>query len=243
MLALWWFVTGEKAMKASKLGLLVPAFVTLALGACATATVIPVGNARAPIDPSQVRVDVQPPPRYEVLGILDGNAGIEGTGQGAVNDVITKLKQEAAKLGANGVLIGKTGQQYSGSFGGANYLGWGAFIGSSSATYSKTVSARAIYVGPDAPARGVTQPQTAASNGPVVSSGWPLPMPQFDTYGSCHDAGGDVTACQASEHAAQSWVATHATSVQVAGYCTSVAQSVQSYAMLESCVQQREGTH
>lgn len=212
------------------------------LGACATATVIPVGNARAPIDPSQVRIYVRPPPRYEVLGILDGNAGIEGTGQSAVNDVIKKLKEQAAKLGANGVLIGKTGQQYAGSWGGANYLGWGAFIGSSSATYTKTVDARAIYVGSDAPAQSVTSSQVASGMAPVVTSGWPLPMPQFDTYGSCNSAGGDVQACETAEQAAQSWLSMHSTTVQIAGYCTGVAQSAQSYAMLKSCVEQRDAT-
>lgn len=228
-----------------KRGLLLAALcaVIALLGGCATATVIPVGNARTAIDPSQVRVYVQPPPRYEVLGILDGNAGIEGTGQGAVNDVIRKLKEQAARLGANGVLIGKTGQQYAGSWGGASYLGWGTLLGSSSATYTKTVDARAIYVGADAPAQDGTQASIGSVTGPAVAPGWPLPMPQFDTYGSCKSVGGDMGACEASEHAAESWLSTHGTVVQVAGYCTSVAQSTQSYAMLKSCVQQRESAH
>jgi len=68
----------------------------LALGACATATVVPVGNTRAPIDPSQVRLYAQPPAHYEVLGILQGNSGMEGTGQSGVNDTINKLKEQAA---------------------------------------------------------------------------------------------------------------------------------------------------
>ena len=106
----------------------------LVLGACATATVVPVGNARAPIDPSQVRIYAQPPAHYEVLGILNGNSNMEGTGQSGVSDVIKKLKEQAAQLGANGLLMGKMGQQYTGSFGGTSYLGWGNFLGSSTAS-------------------------------------------------------------------------------------------------------------
>src|SRR5690348_1597310 len=87
---------GERAMR--YLQRLLIAAAALALGACATATVVPVGNTRAPIDPSQVRLYAQPPAHYEVLGILQGNSGMEGTGQSGVNDTINKLKDQAAKL-------------------------------------------------------------------------------------------------------------------------------------------------
>lgn len=203
----------------------------LLLGACATATVIPVGNARAPIDPSQVRLYVQPPPHYEVLGIITGNSQFEGTGQSGVNDVIKKVRQEAAKLGANGVLISGTGQQYSGSIGGSNYLGWGVFASSSTASYSKLVDAKAIYV-PDGP-----QP-TAVAYDDTPRGTWPLPIPQFDVRAGCQSAGGDLNACINAEQAARTWLASHTTSVQIAGACTAFAQ--QSYTLIEACVRQRE---
>lgn len=211
----------------------------LALGACATATVVPVGNARAPIDPSQVRIYAQAPAHYEVLGILSGNSNFEGTSQGGVSDVIKKLKEQAAKLGANGVLLGKMGEQYLGSTGGSSYLGWGTFIGSSNAAYSKTMQAQAIYVGADAPQQTAANAQPY-STGAAVAAGWPLPMPQFDTYNSCKSSGSDVPMCQSAEHNAELWLSTHGASVQTAGYCTSVAQSTQSYTMLKSCVLQQQ---
>lgn len=212
-------------------GLLVLAS-ALALGACATATVVPVGNTRAPIDPSQVRIYAQPPSHYEVVAILNGNAGIEGTGQGAVDDVIKKLKQQAAKLGANGVLLGKMGQQYSGSFGGSSYLGWGSFIGSSTANYSKTIDAQAIYVPQGSQA--VAYVDQGAQRG-----AWPLPLPQFDVQASCQSAGGNIDACVNAEQSARAWLANHTTTAQIAGDCSAFAQ--QSYTMIKACAQQREG--
>lgn len=213
-------------------GLMIAA-VMLALGACATATVVPVGNARAPIDPSQVRLYAQPPAHYEVLGILQGNSGMEGTGQSGVNDTINKLKEQAAKLGANGVLVGKMGQRYAGSVGGSSYLGWGNFLGSSTASYSQTIEAQAIYVSDSAGA--VTGTYGGQENG-----AWPLQLPQFDVNASCQSAGGNVAQCVSAEQAARAWLAHHSTSVQVAGGCSTFASETQSYTMIEACVQQRE---
>lgn len=209
---------------------------SIILVGCATATVIPVGNARAPIDPSQVRIYVQPPPHFEVLGILSGDSGIEGVSQTGVSDTIKELKAQAAKLGANGVLLGKMGQKYSGSYGGSSYIGWGNFLGSSSATYSKTIEAQAIHVSsvsssPDY----VDQPSQGGA--------WPLPMPQFDVNAGCQSASGDVNACISAEHAARAWLAEHTTTVQIAGGCSSFAQQQQSYTMIKACVQQRERQH
>jgi hypothetical protein len=225
--------TGRSTMRYFQ-GLTIIAAV-LALGACATATVVPVGNTRAPIDPSQVRLYAQPPAHYEVVAILNGNSGIEGTAQGAVNDVIDKLKEQAAKLGANGVLIGKMGQQYSGSWGGASYMGWGTFSSSSLASYSKTIDAQAIYV-PDQQAYGAA---SVAMSQPAGA--WPLQLPQFDTRASCQAAGGDVTRCIDAEYAAHAWLANHTTTVQIAGDCSAFAQQTQSYTMIQACVRQREG--
>lgn len=205
----------------------------LLLGACATATVVPVGNARAPIDPAQVRVYAQPPAHFEVLGILHGNSGIEGTGQSGVNDTITKLKEQAAKLGANGLLLGKIGEQYSGSYGGASYLGWGTFSSSSMAAYSQTIEAQAIYVPQD--------PHSEAyADAGAQHGAWPLALPEFDIRASCQSTGGDVNACVYSEQRARAWLANHTTSMQVAGDCSTFAQQQQSYTMIKACVRQRE---
>lgn len=207
---------------------------TLLLGACATATVVPVGNSRAPIDPSQVRLYATPPAHYEVVGILNGDSGIEGVSQNAINDTIRKLKEQAAKLGANGVLLGKIGDQYKGSFGGSSYLGWGSFIGSSSATYSKKIDAEAIYV---------SGGYTSDTHAPAQANGaWPLPLPSFNVNASCTAAGGDIAGCVRAEDSARTWLAGHTTTVQIAGDCSTFAQQTQSYTMIQACVQQREGS-
>lgn len=205
----------------------------LVLGACATATVVPVGNARAPIDPSQVRIYAQPPAHYEVLGILNGNSNMEGTGQSGVSDVIKKLKEQAAQLGANGLLMGKMGQQYTGSFGGTSYLGWGNFLGSSTASYSQTIEAQAIYVPEEIEGRAYVDAGTQAG-------AWPLTLPHFDIQTSCQAAGGNINRCINAEETAREWLEHHTTSVQIAGDCSTFAQQDQSYTMIQACVQQRE---
>jgi hypothetical protein len=203
------------------------------LAGCATATVIPVGNARAPVDPSQVRLYAQPPPHYEVLGLITGNSNYEGSGQNGVSDMVAKIKEQAAKLGANGVLLGKMAQQYLGSSGGATYLGWGVFNSASMAAYSQTMQAQAIYVPPEGQSSAYADQD--AGNG-----AWPLQLPQFDIRASCQTSGGNAAACINAENAAHSWLMHHTTTVQIAGDCSMFAQQTQSYTMIQACVQQRE---
>lgn len=158
---------------------------------------------------------------------------MEGTGQSGVNDTIKKLKEQAAKLGANGVLMGKMGQRYAGSFGSSSYLGWGNFLGSSTATYSQTIEAQAIYV--PQPGEAAAGTYDAPENG-----AWPLQLPQFDVNASCQLVGGNVAQCVSAEQAARAWLAHHTAPVQIAGDCSNFAQATQSYTMIEACVQQRE---
>lgn len=89
---------------------------------------------------------------------------------------------------------------------------------------------------------GMQTAATGAVGGSASVGGWPLPMPSFDSAVSCNAANGGVAACQAAEQNAKQWLSMHATTVQIAGYCSGVAQSMQSYTMLKSCVQQREAS-
>jgi hypothetical protein len=81
------------------------------LAACASSYVL-TGNPRPPIDPSQVRIYYGPPPGgYEEIARLDVGSGPFTYGaQNKSNSVIRKLRTEAARLGANGVLLQGTGQ-------------------------------------------------------------------------------------------------------------------------------------
>lgn len=85
------------------------------LAACASSHVL-VGSPRPPIDPAQVRVYFAPPPGgYEQIAMLQSNSGAFTYGeQNKMNSVIGKLRNEAAKLGANGVLFQGTEDGYGG---------------------------------------------------------------------------------------------------------------------------------
>src|ERR1700736_3326113 len=93
--------------------------VALALTACATSHVM-IGQARPPISPEEVQVYTQPPtvPYEEVARLQTSSSGsFSFTAQGKTDAVIKRLKTEAAKLGANGVLLEGIGDQPSGSIG------------------------------------------------------------------------------------------------------------------------------
>lgn len=83
----------------------------LLLAACVSPPHL-VGKARPPIPVSSVVVypSVLTPPRYEVIAKLDAT-GLGGFSSPNTNQaVIARLKAEAARLGANGVLLEQHGQ-------------------------------------------------------------------------------------------------------------------------------------
>src|SRR6185312_8490769 len=109
---------------------------SLLLSACATSYVL-VGAQHAPTSPDQVRVLLQPPPHYETIAILQ-TSDMAGkpcfTAQCKTNKVMDRLKDEAAKLGANAILLQGLGSQYAGSVGtsyGTASYGHGYAYGSS----------------------------------------------------------------------------------------------------------------
>ena len=131
--------------------------VSALLAGCVSSHVM-VGAPRAPISPDQVTIYMSPPAKYEQIAILDtsSQASWSFTAQGKTDKVIERLKAEAAKLGANGVLLQSVGNQQTGSFGGGfgsasasghSALGFG--LGSSAAIYQKSGSGIAIYVAPN----------------------------------------------------------------------------------------------
>jgi hypothetical protein len=104
-------------MSNSRSGTLI--LVALALTACATSHVM-IGQARPPISPEEVQVYTRPPdgPYEEVARLQTSSSGsFSFTAQGKTDAVIKRLKTEAAKLGANGVLLEGMGDRPSGSIG------------------------------------------------------------------------------------------------------------------------------
>src|SRR5688500_2598503 len=102
----------------------------LLLGACASSHML-TGTPRPPIAPEQVRIYYAPPPGAEEIALLDVSSGAFTYGeQNKNNAVIKRLKKEAAKLGANGVVFGGSARGYGG--GGVNVGAGGGRIGSHS---------------------------------------------------------------------------------------------------------------
>ena len=127
----------------------------LALAGCATSHVL-TGTARAPIAPAQVRIYHRPPPGgCEEIAILETSSGAFTYGeQNKIDSVLRKLREEAASLGANGVLFQGTADGYGsggvsvgaggGRVGGSGFSGVG--VGVNVSPRQKHAAGIAIHV-------------------------------------------------------------------------------------------------
>ena len=91
-----------------------------ALAGCASSQVAVVGRARPAISPDQVQIYLQPPAsKYDEIANLSASSrgSLSITTAGRMDKVIQRLKNEAAKLGANGILLHGVGDQAGGSVG------------------------------------------------------------------------------------------------------------------------------
>jgi hypothetical protein len=141
-----------------KINSAVLAVVVVALFGCATSHVM-VGQARPPISPDLVKIYYHPPEtKYEEIALLDTSSkgGFGFTAQGKTDVVINRLKEDAAKLGANGILLqglgSEAGATISSGYGQATASGNHAFssgFGISATSRQKTGSGLAIYVPPN----------------------------------------------------------------------------------------------
>src|SRR5882724_2550932 len=133
------------------------ALLAMGLAACAPSSHVLVGTAHPPISPSEVKIYLQPPPTFEQIAILNASSNsMFGTGgQGSVDKVIQRLKEQAAKVGANGIILEGMSDRQTGSLGGGSgstsyssnsAVGVGA--GASLGIFKKTAEARAIFVAP-----------------------------------------------------------------------------------------------
>ena len=113
------------------------------LGGCASGSAIVVGETREAIQPNQVKLYLEPPEAYETIGIVKASSDAGWTEQGSVDYAIEELKNQAAKIGANGVLIETTGQNSSTVVG-----GYGTGYLYAIPVTEQTVTGKAIYVAP-----------------------------------------------------------------------------------------------
>lgn len=126
------------------------ALFVLALVGCASTHHVMLGQPRPAIDAAQVKVYQVPPKKYEEIARLDAKSGVGFGTQGQINSAIDRMAREAAKLGANGVIllgVDETGSPVSfgvgaGSFGRHS----GASVGMGIPTAQQRAEGIAIYV-------------------------------------------------------------------------------------------------
>lgn len=110
--------------------------VCLTLG-YATGSNIITGQARAPIEPSSVKIISQlPEEHYEIIGIVTASSDAGWTEQGNYEYALVELKEQAAKIGANRILIENIGKSLN------SYYSAGIFWQSS----ENTITGKALYV-------------------------------------------------------------------------------------------------
>ncbi len=111
------------------------------LSSCASGSYILTGQKRDPINSSLVKLYTTQPKKYEIIGIVNASSDSGWTQQGDMDLAISELKVQAAKLGANGILLTGTGESTSSTVGGYN----NGFVYAFSST-AQTITGQAIYV-------------------------------------------------------------------------------------------------
>ncbi len=90
-----------------------------------------IGSAATPIAPEQVQIYLRPPAGYEELAMVSANSrgSFSWSLQGATDLALQRLKQEAAKLGANGLLNLSFGEPWGAApvLGTGLAYGWGGY--------------------------------------------------------------------------------------------------------------------
>ena len=139
---------------------LLPPVTLLLLTACASTAPVIVGRARPAIAVDQVKVYSQPPPVCEDIATLSASTKRAFSPGGAqqIDKVVERLKQQAAQLGANGLILegfsdaqtvslgtGVSSQSYSRN----SAVGLG--VGGSFGIFKKTGKGRAVFVPPGEP--------------------------------------------------------------------------------------------
>jgi hypothetical protein len=114
--------------------LLVPlTLAALAFVGCASGSAIVTGTKRPPLLPGQVVLYLEPPARFEVIGLVSASSDSGWTEQAAVDYAVRELKMQAARLGANGLVLSPT-------------VGSDTSVVGNIPVTTKTVQGRAIYV-------------------------------------------------------------------------------------------------
>ena len=109
--------------------------------ACASGSAIVTGIKRNPITPDQVKIYLESPSDYEIIGIVNASSDAGWTEQGSMDYALEELKKQAAKLGANGVILEHSGEKNTSTVGGFSNNVFYAIPAT-----AKTLAGKAIFV-------------------------------------------------------------------------------------------------
>jgi len=123
----------------------------LVLSSCAITneTSLVVGTPRAETSSDRIKLYTKPPAKYEEIAIISADAAHDFMSKQSLQNIaIENLKKEAAKVGANGILLDNVGSFSTGASGivtavpGSPVVG----VGSMNNRTGKQASGKAIYV-------------------------------------------------------------------------------------------------
>ena len=114
--------------------------VGLVLFSCASGSALVTGPLRSSIKPDKVVIYSEPPANYEVIGIVSATSDAGLSQQSSLNYALDELKKQAAKIGANGIIIENINSSSNG----------GVIVGNIWINVtSQNITGKAIYVYPD----------------------------------------------------------------------------------------------
>lgn len=123
--------------------------------ACAASGPVMMGTARAPITPDQVTIYSAIPANAEKIAVLTASnkSAFTTGGQKSVDKVVERLKEQAAKLGANGLILQDFTDRQSASIGTGvgsqtytRNASVGVGVGGGIGIFKKTGQGLAVYV-------------------------------------------------------------------------------------------------
>jgi hypothetical protein len=125
--------------------------------ACVSSKPVIVGHTRAPIAADQVKIYASAPPSFEEIAKLTASSKsvFAPGGPQQVDKVVQRLKEQAAQLGANGLILEGFSDRETASLGTgvgsesySRNTAVGVGVGGSFGVFKKTGQARAIFVPP-----------------------------------------------------------------------------------------------
>jgi uncharacterized protein YbjQ (UPF0145 family) len=120
------------------------------LAGCSSGSITVTGTPRAPIAIEEVHVYAEPPAESEVIALLESSSHFAWTDQGRQDKAVAELKEKAASVGANGIVITAVADSGGGAGAGAGVGvgsgGGGVGISIGASRSSQRVYAKAIFV-------------------------------------------------------------------------------------------------